>query len=158
LPKTNITAKSEEKTPKKKNTLLIIIMLVILAGSAVGAYSFINNQAAEGEVKKKVYSAEKEVLDMGDMVVNLNGSGGSRYLKVKVVLEYPKDKKLKEELTKKKHKVSDAIITVLRTKPFADVNAANSAQGLKDSIMEEINKDLVYGDITGLNFTDYLIQ
>lgn len=158
MPKTNTSAKSEEKTPKKKNTLLIILLLVILVASAVGTYSFINNQAAEGEVKKKASSAEKEVLDMGDMVVNLNGSGGSRYLKVKVVLEYPKDKKLKEELTKKKHKVSDAIITVLRTKTFADVSSANSAQGLKDSIMAEINNNLEYGDITGVYFTDYLIQ
>ena len=139
--------------------LIIFIVLIILAGSAAGAYSYFNKQAAEVEVKKKApSSAEKEVLDMGEMVVNLNGSGGSHYLRVKIVLEYPENKKLKEELAKKKHKVSDAVITTLRTKTFTDVSSSNSAQALKDSIIEEINSNLEYGDITGVYFTDYLIQ
>lgn len=162
MPKANLSANSEEKKevkPKKKNTMLIIFMLIILAGSAAGAYSYFNKQAAESEVKKKApSSAEKEVLDMGEIVVNLNGSGSSHYLRVKVVLEYPKNKKLTEELAKKKHKVSDVVITTLRTKTFADVSSSNSAQALKNSIMEEINSFLEYGDITGVYFTDFLIQ
>lgn len=164
MPKANLSANSGENTdvktkPKKKKTVLIIIMLIILAGSAAGAYSYFNQQAAESVVKKKApSSAKKEVLDMGEMVVNLSGNGGSHYLRVKIVLEYPENKKLKEELNKKKHMVSDVIITTLRAKTFTDVSSSNAAQALKDSIIEEINSNLEYGDITGVYFTDFLIQ
>lgn len=166
MPKANLSADDGEKTgvkakPKKKKTLLIIIMvLIVLAGSAAGAYFYFLKPAGneDGAVKKKAVTEERESLDMGEVVVNLSGSGGSHYLRVKIVIEYPKDKKLAEELKKKKHKVSDAIITTLRSKTYSDVSAANSALALKKSIMEEVNNNLESGEITGVYFTDFLVQ
>jgi flagellar FliL protein len=165
LPKVNLSADDGEKAsvkakPKKKKTLLIImIILIILAGTSAAAYLYFHKPPDQaGEVNKKVTAKESESLDMGEVVVNLSGSGSSHYLRVKIVLEYPKDKKLAEELKKKKHTVSDAIITTLRSKTFAEVSAANSAQALKKSIIEEINNNLESGEITGVYFTDFLVQ
>jgi flagellar protein FliL len=165
LPKANISADDGEKAgvktkPKKKKTLLIImIVFIILAGSSAGAYLYFHKPADQaGEVNKKVTAEESESLDMGEVVVNLSGSGSSHYLRVKIVLEHPKNKKLAEELKKKKHTVSDAIITTLRSKTFTEVSAANSAQALKNSIIEEINNNLESGEITGVYFTDFLVQ
>ncbi|MFX4261947.1 flagellar basal body-associated FliL family protein [Pelotomaculum propionicicum] len=165
MPKANLSADDGEKAgaktkPKKKKTwLIIMVVLIILAGSAGGAYWYFHKPAGEaGEAKKKVAAGESESLDMGEVVVNLSGSGGSHYLRVKIVIEYPKDKKLAEELKKKKHTVSDAIITTLRSKTYTEVSAANSAQALKLSIMEEVNNNLDSGEITGVYFTDFLVQ
>lgn len=165
MPKANLSADDGEKAgvkakPKKKKTLLIImIVMIILAGTSAGAYLYFRQPADNaGEVKKKVTTEESESLDMGEVVVNLSGSGGSHYLRVKIVIEYPKDKKLAEELKKKKHTVSDAIITTLRSKTFLEVSAANSAQALKKSIIEEVNNNLESGEITGVYFTDFLVQ
>lgn len=166
MPKANLSADDGEKAgvkakPKKKKTLLIImIVLIVLAGSAAGAYFYFLKPAGneDGAVKKKAVTEERESLDMGEVVVNLSGSGGSHYLRVKIVIEYPKDKKLAEELKKKKHTVSDAIITTLRSKTYTDVSAANSAIALKKSIMDEVNNNLESGEITGVYFTDFLVQ
>lgn len=163
MPKANLTADDGEKAgaktkpKKKKNWLLIMVVLIILAGSSGGAYWYFNKPADEAaNAKKKVATKESESLDMGEVVVNL--SGGSHYLRVKIVIEHPKDKKLAEELKKKKHTVSDAIITTLRSKTYTEVSAADSAQALKTSIMEEVNNSLESGEITGVYFTDFLVQ
>lgn len=165
MPKANLTAEDGEKAgvktkPKKKKTLLIIMILfIILAGSSAGAYLYFHKpDDPAAEVNKKAAAVESESLDMGEVVVNLSGSGSSHYLRVKIVLEYPKNKKLSEELKKKKHTVSDAIITTLRNKTYAEVSAVNSAQALKKSIIEEININLESGEITGVYFTDFLVQ
>lgn len=145
--------------PKKKKTILII--LIILVVTAAGAYAYFHKSADQtGEVKKAktVKTTEQEVLDMGEIVVNLGSNGGSHYLRVKIVIEYPKDKKLAEELKKKKHIISDTVITTLRSKTYAEVISANSAQGLKNDLIREINNNLVSGDITGMYFTDFLVQ
>ncbi len=166
MPKANLSAGDGEKAgakakPKKKKTLLIImIVLIVLAGTAAGAYNYFLKPAGNeaGEVKKKAVTEERESLDMGEVVVNLSGSGGSHYLRVKIVIEYPEDKKLAEELKKKKHTVSDSIITTLRSKTYTEVSAANSALALKKSIMDEVNNNLESGEITGVYFTDFLVQ
>jgi flagellar FliL protein len=163
LAKTKISENNEEKAgknakPKKKKTILIILVaLVILAGSSAGAYIFFFKPAAQtGEVKKPK-TEEKESLDLGEMIVNLSGSS-AHYLRVKVIIDYPKDKKLAEELNKKKHIVSDVVISTLRSKTLAEVGNANAIQGLKKSLVDEINNNLDSGEITGIYFTDFLVQ
>ncbi|OQA08819.1 MAG: flagellar basal body-associated protein FliL [Firmicutes bacterium ADurb.Bin373] len=139
---------------KKKNILIIIVVLAALAGSFAGAYSYFSQPyAPAGKVKKTV---PNESLDMGELIVNLSGS--SHYLRTKVVIEYPRDKWLAAELQKKRHTVADAIITALRSKTYTEVSAAESAGALKNSIIEEINSHLESGEISGVFFTDFLIQ
>ncbi len=164
LAKTKISDNNEEKAgknvkPKKKKTILIVVViLVLLAGSCAGAYMFFLRPAAQaGEVKKPKVSEEKESLDMGEVIVNLNGSS-SHYLRAKVTIDYPKNKKLAEELKKKKHIVSDVIIATLRSKTLAEVSNAGTLQTLKNSLIEEINNNLEAGEITGIYFTDFLVQ
>ncbi len=163
MAKTKISENNEEKAgknakPKKKKMILIIlVVLVLLAGSSAGAYIFFLKPAAQAGEVKKTKTEEKESLEMGEMVVNLSGSG-SHYLRVKVTIDHPKNKKLKEELDKKKHIVSDAIIATLRGKTLAEVSNANALQGLKNSLIEEINNNLDSGEITGIYFTDFLVQ
>ena len=164
MPKTKISENNEEKAgknakPNKKKTIsIILVVLLLLAGSSAGAYMFFFKPAAQaGEVKKTKVAEEKESLDMGEMVVNLSGSS-AHYLRVKVTIDYPKNSKLKEELTKKKHIISDVIISTLRSKTLAEVSNANAIQGLKNSLIEEINHNLDSGEITGIYFTDFLVQ
>lgn len=158
MAKTKISGNNEEKAgknanSKKKQTVLIILVVLLLAASSLGTYTFFFNQAAEGKNRTE----EKESLDMGEMVVNLSGSG-ARYLRVKVVIDHPKNKKLKEELVKRKHIVSDTIISTLRSKTLADVSNADSIQGLKEDLIEKINNNLDSGEISGVYFTDFLVQ
>ncbi|NLI11587.1 MAG: flagellar basal body-associated FliL family protein [Peptococcaceae bacterium] len=163
MAKTKISENNEEKAgkngkPKKKKTILIVlVILVLLAGSSAGAYMFFLRPAAQAGEVKKTKVEEKESLDMGEVIVNLNGSS-SHYLRAKVTIDYPKNKKLAEELKKKKHIVSDVIIATLRSKTLAEVSNASALQGLKSSLIEEINNKLDAGEITGVYFTDFLVK
>ncbi len=163
MAKTKISENDEEKAgknakPKKKKMILIILVaILLLAGSSAGAYIFFLKPGTQVEEVKKTKTGEIESLEMGEMIVNLSGSG-THYLRVKVTIDYPINKKLKEELTKKKHMVSDTIISTLRGKTLAEVSNANAIQGLKKSLIEEINNNLDSGEITGIYFTDFLVE
>lgn len=163
MPKNNTSENPQEKTekkgkPKKKKMLILLIILVVLAGSSAGAYFLFNKPEGEAGGAKKAKAVESESLDMGEMVVNLAGNGGSHYLRVKMVIEYPKEKKLSEEIKKKKHQISDILITTLRSKTMPEVSSANSVEGLKSSLLKEINSHLEAGEVSGIYFTDFLLQ
>jgi flagellar FliL protein len=157
------------KSKKKKTMLILLIILVVLAGSSAAAYLIYFKEPAWGDTGnlKKTSTAtsvknakvvETETLDMGDMVVNLAGNGGTHYLRVKIIIEYPKEKKLAEELKKNKYQLSDILITALRSKTMLDVSSAESVEELKSSLLKEINNHLENGDASGVYFTDFLLQ
>ncbi|OPX89716.1 MAG: flagellar basal body-associated protein FliL [Pelotomaculum sp. PtaB.Bin104] len=164
----------KDKPKKKKILLILLIVLVVLAGSAAGWYFFFKSPAGDSAVAKKASSVEEtkvpekttkakevqnEKLDLGEVVVNLTGDGGGHYLRVKVVIEYPKDNKnLAKELKEKQHQVMDTLISTLRNKTLTDVTSAASVENLKKSLLKEINNNLKTGDITGVFFTDFLVQ
>ncbi|OPY57459.1 MAG: flagellar basal body-associated protein FliL [Pelotomaculum sp. PtaU1.Bin035] len=177
MPKNNETPQGKgikKNKPKKKILLILLIILVVLASSAAGWYFFFKNPSGNtGEVKKasektsveekkapakKTVEVESEKLDLGEVVVNLAGNGGGHYLRLKVVIEYPKDKALAKELKDRQHQVMDTLISTLRTKTLADVSSAGSVEELKKSLLQEINKNLKTGDITAIYFTDFLVQ
>ncbi|MCG9967973.1 flagellar basal body-associated FliL family protein [Pelotomaculum terephthalicicum JT] len=154
--------------------MILLIILVVLAGSAAGWYFFFKSPAEDGAVVKKSSSVEEktapektakaaevecEKLDLGEVVVNLSGDGGGHYLRVEVVTEYPRDNKhLAKELKDKQHQVRDTLISTLRTKTLTDVTAAGAVENLKNSLLNDINNNLKTGDITGIFFTDFLVQ
>lgn len=143
--------------PKKKKTLLVVLLcLLILAGSAAATYFYLNRgDGAETGDPASLKKDQLEVLDMGEMIVNL---AGGHYLRTKIVLEHPANKKLAEELKKKKHKVSDTLISSLRGKSLSDINSPDSIENLKASLLAEINSHLTNGKVTGIYFTDFLVQ
>ncbi len=151
--------KKQKKSKGKKFWLILVIVAVVLAGSGTGAYVYFHKPGVEaGETKKKAKTAELESLEMGELIVNLAMDSSNHFLRVNVVVEYPQDKKLTEEIKKKKHIISDSIITTLRSKSLSEIGSASSVQTLKSDILKEVNNNLYYGDITGIYFTDFLIQ
>jgi len=135
--------------------LLLILLVVLLAGNVF----FYFKQSAASSIGSQLVlgtSSKTEIMDMGELVVNLNGGG--HYLRVQIALEYPKNKKLSKELQDKKTQTLDVIITTLRSKTLEDVNDVNKINGLKSSLLEEINKTLDNGKVRAIYFTDYLVQ
>jgi flagellar FliL protein len=164
VPKNDVDQENKVKKAKPKNKkpkLIILISLILLAGSSAGAYFYFNKPADALTAVKKASTTKATVMesvDMSEMVVNLSGNGGGHYLRVKITLEYPKEKKLSEELKKKKPQLSDVIITTLRSKTLDEVSPVSSVDGIKKSLLNEINKNLESGSVTGIYFTDYLVQ
>lgn len=154
------TVKGQEKENKKgrpkkiKIMLAVLIFLVVAGGSTAGAFFYFKRSAGEPEAKKVEYAT----LEMGDMVVNLAQGAGVHYFRVRMTLEYPKNEELAEEIEKKKHQLSDVLITTLRSKSLSDVIPAGSVEALKKDLLKAINSRLEHGKVEGIYFTDYLVQ
>lgn len=147
-----------KKLKQKNNKTLLIVLMALLGmfGAAVATYYYLNGgDVADAGGMSGSKTAKLEVLDMGEVIVNLSGG---HYLRTKIILEHPANKKLAEELKKNKHKVSDTLISSLRGKSLADINTPDSIENLKGSLLAEINSHLTYGKVTGIYFTDFLVQ
>lgn len=151
----NRVKQGKSNKTKKKGFIPVLLILMLLAVSTAGAYIYFNEPAGAATETTNTGTARTESVDMSEVVVNLNGG---HYLRVKITLEYPREKKLSDEIKKKKPQLMDVIITTLRSKTLEEVRPAGSVDNVKESLLNAINKNLDNGEVTGIYFTDYLIQ
>lgn len=150
--------------PKKKfftvKTLLIILIILLLAGFGAGGYIYL--KSTNNDNKKTGPDPNKLMtFSIGSLLVNLADPGGANFMRLTPVLEYEdnkQNKKLAEELTKKKYVLQDAIIRVIRTKKIADVQPPQSIDKIAVELKNEVNKNLHEGQIYRVYFTEYLTQ
>lgn len=150
--------KQEKKKFGAMKIIIAAIGALIVGGLIMGVfiYSFgIPGLAPKAKEPKKV---EVENLDLGERVVNLSDSGGSRYLRVRMVLEFKKDEKLAAELKEKNAAIMEGIIHVFRSKNVDQIRPLDKEEMVKTEILESINKSLENGKIERIYFTDFLIQ
>lgn len=163
----------QEQPVKKKSKLGLIIvvflLLIIIAGGAVAGYFFFLKPKATGEAAPQTTQTAQptptetvtqigELLPMDSFVVNLADPGGSRYLRVTLQLEYMPAKGLKEEIEKRTPQIRDAIITILSSKRYEEINSAQGKMIMKQQIMRRINSLLAVGQIANVYVTEFVIQ
>lgn len=143
-----------------KTLLIALVCILLLGGLGVGGYIyFIGTGAAEprnGPDPQKLV-----IVNMGSLLVNLADNGGQNFMRLSPVLEYEKNKenkKLPEELTRKKVILQDNIIRVIRKKKLSDVQHPESIDKVAVELRDEINKNLEFGKIHRVYFTEYLTQ
>ncbi len=148
---------NEKKRGGRSRTILIVILAVIIGGGATfGALWFFGPLA--GPVQATPKEHPMETLDLGDKVLNLADEGPSHYLRVRVVLEFPHDKKLAEEIKAKQPMLTEAVLTILRSKKADEVLPVQNQEAIKKQILDHINSQLLHGKVERLYFTDFLVQ
>ncbi|GAB1535704.1 flagellar basal body-associated FliL family protein [Geovibrio sp. ADMFC3] len=157
-----------KKKSKLKLIIIILILLIVLGGAGAGAYfMFLKPKpqaagqpgAAEQEAPKAEAVAQiGELYPMEPFVVNLADPGGSRYLRVTLQLELTMTKGLKDEIDKRVPQIRDAIITILSSKRFEEINSAQGKMIMKQQIMRRINSLLASGQIANVYVTEFVIQ
>lgn len=146
-------AKVAEKKSSMRTIIILLLVLNMLIVVAVGSYFFFLKPAV-GEPEQP----EMETIELGKMLVNLDG-GGSHFIRFEAVLEYPKkEKKLVAELEENDHLIKHTTIRLLRSKQMADVQDPDSIDKVQLEITDAINEHLQEGKITKIYFTEYLIQ
>ena len=108
----------------------------------------------EEEAEPLEYGDFKE---LDDLIINPTGTGGKRYLMVKIGFESDAPAAL-EELTTKDIVVRDAIVRYLSSQTVPDLAAIEKRDSLKIGLRKQINDILEKGKITRLYFTQYVIQ
>ncbi|MGB9803817.1 flagellar basal body-associated FliL family protein [Desulfofundulus sp.] len=157
-PKKQTGGESEKKRGGRGRTILMVLLAIIIGGGATfGVLWFF------GPLSRPVQATPKErpmeTLDLGDRVINLADEGPSHYLRVQVVLEYPRDnKKLVEEIKAKQPLLTEAVLTILRSKTSGEVLPVKNQETIKKQILDYINGQLLHGKVERLYFTDFLVQ
>lgn len=161
----NTQEKSKEKSVGRLSNykLMIFLVIAVLIGGGVMigilSYTGVFNQdgsAAEGGSKSK--SVSTETLNLGSMVINLADPGGNRYVKINTVMEYPKDKKLYEEVKEKEHQISEAVLLTFRSKTVAEIQPLHRLDAVKEELLNSVNGRLEHGKIQQVYFTEFIIH
>lgn len=145
-----------------KIAIVIMLILLLIGGAGFGGYYIASKsspQASTGNEGAGQNTTDEAFYEAGEFVVNLADEGSKRYLKVKLVLAYnSENKKLSEELNKKKTVIADSIISTLRTKKTADLSTATGPEELKQELITRINANISLGKISNVYYNDFFIQ
>jgi flagellar basal body-associated protein FliL len=166
---------------KKSSNALIPIIVVILLVPALcyGVMEFLiipklksasgggaDHSKTESSAKAKGDShggvkppGETTVVEFGKeaIVVNLAGSGNSRYLRTNFTIS-SYDKNIAKLIEENKSELKDAAITVLSTQSLDALDGANGREVVRQGIKSRFNNVLGPTVINEIFFTEFLIQ
>ncbi|MFA5385547.1 MAG: flagellar basal body-associated FliL family protein [Eubacteriales bacterium] len=165
------TTKEErkQKPPKIKLFIAAGLVLSLIAGSAAYIYF---NQGMKSKIaglahfhkqdkknsENKSEKNDEEIVTLPSLVVNLSG-GEKHFVRVSCVLVFSKsNKKLAQELEEKNYVLSDTLIESLREKSAKEIQSDPASKALKENLRQAINTKLTAGQISGVFFTELLVQ
>ena len=133
-----------------KIAIMAVVGLLLLGAGVFAGMKFLAPQPAvsaqQQEASKEATEEEEDDQGSGEIVVypldtfivNLDGEGGRRYLKVKMTLEV--DARKKGKLDKQLHKVRDAILILLTSKTYEDLRGAEGKYALREEVKGRIGR------------------
>lgn len=139
----------------------LVVVEVLVAYFVVTA--LIEPRLAGEPVVKEEKSAKKGAplhLAIEDMVVNLHGSDGARFLAAGVAFELDpgKEKVSEESLEEKTPILKDAVISVLSAKSVAEVSTSEGREMIRKEIREHVAHALSPLHIEAIYFTEFVVQ
>ena len=171
----------KKKPGKRKKLLLVFLLLLILgAGGGGGAYWWFfmrqtdtpdNEQAATGaetpatSTEANVTRVERVsslprssgmVLPLPQFVVSISEAGVKRYLKVGLELEATRD--ISQELKEREGKIHDAVLVLLASRSFAELQSRAGRTNFKTEVGELINRMLETPLVGRVFFTEFIVE
>lgn len=92
-----------------------------------------------------------------DIVVNLAGSNGTRYLKVSYTA-FSASSDLQERMGRHRDELIDMNIRVLSAKTIAELEAPGARNLLRNDLIENLNRVLGGNIVEQVYFTDFIVQ
>lgn len=163
---------------KKSNNALVPILVVIflvpalcyavmefmiipkLKGSMGGGGD--HSQAADhGKAKGSSHGGVKapgeHTVEFGATVVNLAGSGNSRYLRTNFIIA-SSDNNIQKVIEENKGSLQDAAIGVLSTQSLDALDGANGREVVRKGLISKFNRILGAEVIDQIYFTEFIVQ
>ena len=156
-------------TGVSKTVLIIIIAGFALFMVVAGAGFYILWQKVPGSPAAGVLAAKSAtqgapsgnamgpIYPINPFVINLAGSGGKRFLRIKMDLEL-KDQKTFEQVRAQFPRVKDKLLTILSSKTFEDISTVKGKELLRAEIAGTIDTLLYKGAVTNVYLTDFVIE
>ena len=95
--------------------------------------------------------------DFENIVVNLSGSLGTKYLKTSFTM-YSSNQNLKKLVEENKKQLQDVAINVLSARSLADLEAAGAKNVMRNELMANFNEALHSDLIEQIFYTEFVIQ
>ena len=150
-----------------KKFILIGLVLLLLGGGGFAGWKFLWAGKASGKDDQAAVKSEEALEDvdtspgiiheMDPFIVNLLGDRGKRYLKAKLDLEV-ENEHVNSELKKRTPQLRDAILLLLTSKTFEDVDKPEGKIQLRNELIARINQLLKGGTVRTLYFTEFVVQ
>lgn len=167
----------KKKSGKLKWIILILVFLLLAGGGAGGYWWFMMRPAmlaaeqAKAEPPKpekdeKVEKGEKpapavrkdgKVAPLPPFLVNLSDPAGRRYLKLSMEVEVNAPEAT-AEIQAQSAKVRDAVILLLSSKTYAELNTPEGKLQIKNEVAARLNQILGAPRIVRVYFTEFVIQ
>lgn len=112
---------------------------------------------AEGAAAPAEGEAASLMVEFQPFVVNLNDSGGKRFLKMSMSME-AETAEVQKELTAKMPQVRDMVLLLLSSLAYDDVSTMDGKMRLRSQILNRTNTQLTYGKVKNIYFSEFVVQ
>lgn len=156
----NDEGQAKDKTEKKSkmNLLLLIGIIVAVAAAATfGVLLFTGNGKAEPAKTAKSESAATAVYSLDPFIVNIYDGQDMRYLRIKVEMGVAGEE-AKTQMKAQEAQIRDAILTLLSSKTWQDLQTPQGKDQLKQQVMSSVSKIVPQGMVKQVYFTDFVVQ
>jgi len=147
--------------------ILIGVFLLIVVAMGGGFFMMWNKMSSmnvqNSEDAEIAMETEEEVETMGPtkkletFIVNLADKGGTRYLRVSMDLELENEEGVKV-VEKRLPKIRDAILMILPTKKYEDIDTVEGKSVLRNEILTKLNELMKPEEIKNIYFTEFVVQ
>ena len=149
---------NEPKEPSAMGPLLALIGVFLIGVILIlGIMKVLNvkEDQSEGQTAGTTLNDQKPLIEratplvLGDIMVNVKGEGGRRYVKATVELWYPNEMKEEVEEPEIQNRIMQAASQRLATFDMRELNSEFAIPTISRAFMDQINKELrtVYGTV-----------
>lgn len=154
--------KPEAKSPYRYLLLIIIILLVETAAAyvaldwAIPAPEVVEDEPVLEELEEDVFVVPIFYSDLAEIVFSPLDTRGGQLVSLTIVLEVDRQVVI-EEITKKHSRIWDLALKTLEVKSVLELRDPDK-EGIRTDLLNAINEELQNGAVTGVYFTDFIMQ
>jgi len=152
-----------------KTVLIIVVVAVVMAGAAFfvtktvvlpkfgPAAAATNAETREEDEQGAPKQGEGEVYLIEDLLINPNGTSGTRYLSTSLGLEVATPESVKR-LEERDLQVRDMLISVLSSRTVTQLTDNTEREKMRQEIQARLNSMLGKNELLAVYFVDYVMQ
>jgi len=152
--------------PMRKRRLIVVLAVLLIAVAIIVGYVVISGRGPAGEASADedgAVSASESSPAMGPgytfdtFIVNVAGTGGRRYLKCTITVEFDKNAGVAEAGTKVPL-MRDAVIDILSSRTLEDLEPGPMRDALRDELVATISSVIIKARVTRVFFNEFVVQ
>jgi flagellar FliL protein len=143
-----------------KIAIIVVIVVLVVVCSVVGV-AVLKKKPHSTAPKDKIPEGPVTMITLGELIVNLADTAETRYIKTDIVLEVRGKMEAaggEGGQSAVNAPLRDAIISILSSRRFGEINRPGGKEALKTQIMAACNKRLKEARVINVYFNEFAMQ